>query len=281
MRKFGLNKKLGVALVAIIGSFLLIAFSINVRNNRQTPPIIQQFGNDAAAVVDSVVAVPLNGVKTIGNSVAALENTYQQNEQLKKQVTELGEQRAENRALRQQNKQLQQELSLNHSLTAYDKITAAVVTRAPSSWQNIIVINKGSRAGIKKNQAVMSQRGLIGRVIEVNQNNSKLELLSTKDDAVDRVPVEVQNKKGTTVNGLITGYNSTTNQLIMGQVTNKDAVKVGTQVTTSGLGGITPKGLLVGKVVRVENSDYGMPAKIYIQPAADMTNLSVVTVIKR
>lgn len=47
------------------------------------------------------------------------------------------------------------------------------------------------------------------------------------------------------------------------------------------MGGNTPKGLLVGKVVRVADDDYGLPSKIYIKPAADMADLSVVTVAKR
>ena len=47
------------------------------------------------------------------------------------------------------------------------------------------------------------------------------------------------------------------------------------------MGGNTPKGLVVGKVVRVADDDYGLPSKIYIKPAADMTDLSVVTVAKR
>ena len=59
MQKYFLNKKLVITLVGLIVSFLLIAFSIMVRNNRNTPTFIQNFGNDAAGLVDRVVGYPV------------------------------------------------------------------------------------------------------------------------------------------------------------------------------------------------------------------------------
>ena len=132
-----------------------------------------------------------------------------------------------------------------------------------------------------KGSAVVSDKGLIGRVMEVNKNNSKVELGTTQDDAADRFAVQLIDNNGQTVNGLITGYDTDTNLLVMGQITSKENVKKGTQVITSGLGGTTPKGLFVGTVEKVVNQQAGLPIKIYIKPAADMTNLNVVTVAKR
>lgn len=66
----------------------------------------------------------------------------------------------------------------------------------------------------------------------------------------------------------------------MGQVTSKVKIKKA-RASLRRMGGNTPKGLLVGKVVRVADDDYGLPSKIYIKPAADMADLSVVTVAKR
>lgn len=281
MQKPFFNKKLVITLVSLIIAFLLVAFSIFVRNDRSTPSFIQNFGNSAAAVVDEVVNAPIEGVAKIGNSVSNLVDTYQENAQLKKKVDDMNALQVENETLKQENKQLKQQLSLNKSLTSYEKISAYVISRAPSTWQNQIVISKGSNAGITKGSAVMSDKGIIGRVSEVNKNNSKVELLTTQDDSDDRFAVQLIDDDGQTVNGLITGYNTDTNLLIMGQITSKEKVKSGTKVITSGLGGTTPKGLFVGTVQKVVNQGNGLPTKIYIKPAADMTNLNVVTVAKR
>ncbi|WP_286006449.1 rod shape-determining protein MreC [Ligilactobacillus aviarius] len=281
MQKPFFNKKLVITMVSLIIAFLLIAFSIFVRNDRSTPSFIQNIGNSAAGVVDKVVNAPVEGISRMTGSVSNLTDTYQENAQLKKKLDSMNALQVENETLKQENKQLKQQLSLNKSLTSYTNISAYVISRSPSTWQNQIVISKGSNAGITKGSAVVSDKGLIGRVMEVNKNNSKVELVTTQDDAADRFAVQLIDNNGQTVNGLITGYDTDTNLLVMGQITSKENVKKGTQVITSGLGGTTPKGLFVGTVEKVVNQQAGLPTKIYIKPAADMTNLNVVTVAKR
>ncbi|GAA0808973.1 rod shape-determining protein MreC [Ligilactobacillus aviarius] len=281
MQKPFFNKKLVITMVSLIIAFLLIAFSIFVRNDRSTPSFIQNIGNSAAGVVDKVVNAPVEGISRMTGSVSNLTDTYQENAQLKKKLDSMNALQVENETLKQENKQLKQQLSLNKSLTSYTDISAYVISRSPSTWQNQIVISKGSNAGITKGSAVVSDKGLIGRVMEVNKNNSKVELVTTQDDAADRFAVQLIDNNGQTVNGLITGYDTDTNLLVMGQITSKENVKKGTQVITSGLGGTTPKGLFVGTVEKVVNQQAGLPTKIYIKPAADMTNLNVVTVAKR
>ena len=281
MQKPFFNKKLVITMVSLIIAFLLIAFSIFVRNDRSTPSFIQNIGNSAAGVVDKVVNAPVEGISRMTGSVSNLTDTYQENAQLKKKLDSVNALQVENETLKQENKQLKQQLSLNKSLTSYTDISTYVISRSPSTWQNQIVISKGSNAGITKGSAVVSDKGLIGRVMEVNKNNSKVELVTTQDDAADRFAVQLIDNNGQTVNGLITGYDTDTNLLVMGQITSKENVKKGTQVITSGLGGTTPKGLFVGTVEKVVNQQAGLPTKIYIKPAADMTNLNVVTVAKR
>ena len=281
MQKPFFNKKLVITMVSLIIAFLLIAFSIFVRNDRSTPSFIQNIGNSAAGVVDKVVNAPVEGISRMTGSVSNLTDTYQENVQLKKKLDSMNALQVENETLKQENKQLKQQLSLNKSLTSYTDISTYVISRSPSTWQNQIVISKGSNAGITKGSAVVSDKGLIGRVMEVNKNNSKVELVTTQDDAADRFAVQLIDNNGQTVNGLITGYDTDTNLLVMGQITSKENVKKGTQVITSGLGGTTPKGLFVGTVEKDVNQQAGLPTKIYIKPAADMTNLNVVTVAKR
>ena len=281
MQKPFFNKKLVITMVSLIIAFLLIAFSIFVRNDRSTPSFIQNIGNSAAGVVDKVVNAPVEGISRMTGSVSNLTDTYQENAQLKKKLDSMNALQVENETLKQENKQLKQQLSLNKSLPSYTDISTYVISHSPSTWQNQIVISKGSNAGITKGSAVVSDKGLIGRVMEVNKNNSKVELVTTQDDAADRFAVQLIDNNGQTVNGLITGYDTDTNLLVMGQITSKENVKKGTQVITSGLGGTTPKGLFVGTVEKVVNQQAGLPTKIYIKPAADMTNLNVVTVAKR
>ncbi|MGN9065430.1 rod shape-determining protein MreC [Ligilactobacillus agilis] len=279
MQKAFFNKKLVIILITLIISFLLIAFSISVRNNRNTPSFIQKIGNESASLVNRVVDLPLTAISNVGTAISDLHNTYEENELLKKKIDSLAATKIENQTLKSENKQLKQQLHLNKSLTDYTKVTAYVLARTPSAWQNQIIISKGTNAGIVKNSAVVSDQGLVGRVTEVNATNSKVELVTTKNDAANRFAVQLTNDKGETVNGLITGTSG--KFLVMGQITNNAKVKKNTKVVTSGMGGTTPQGIYVGNVVKVSTSGDSSNTKIYIQPAADMNKLNIVTVAKR
>ena len=227
---------------------------------------------------DSVVAIPVNAVQGGFGSIDQLMNTYSENRELKQQVSELAQTKVRDQTLAKENKQLKQELNLNKSLTDYNTITASVLMRTPSSWQKQLVINKGQSNGIKKNMPVMSGSGLIGRISEVNKTNSKVELLSNTGESANRFAVTINGSNSRTVNGIITDYNASNDELVMGQVSSKAKIKKGTRVMTSGMGGVTPKGLYVGRVTRVGKDDYGLAQKVYIRPASNLNDVNIVTV---
>ena len=278
MQKFFSNRRLVVIFVLLILCFGLMAGSVALRNKKSTPTLIQQFGNDIVGFTNNVVSYPISGVKSGLNSVSELMNSYSENKTLKKQVSELAQVKVRDQTLADENSQLKKELKLQKSLTDYSTVTAAVISRTPSSWQSQIVISKGQTDGIRKNMPVLSQSGLIGRVSEVNKTNSKVELLSDSNESSNRFAIQIKTSSGDVVNGIITGYKKSTGQLIMGQVTSDADIKKNDKITTSGMGGVTPKGLYVGKVAKVGKDDYGLAKKIYITPATDYNDLSVVSV---
>lgn len=280
MQKFFSNRRLVILVVILVVCFSLMAGSVALRNRRSTPPLIQQFGDDIVGIAGSVVTYPANIIQGGLSNVNELMNTYSENKELKQQVTELAQVKVRDQTLAKENKQLKAELKVKSSLTDYSTIAASVLSRDPSSWQAQLVINKGSSAGIKKNMPVLSGGGLVGRVSQVNKTNSIVELLSDTSESSNRFAITIQGTNGKTVNGIITGYSSSTNQLIMGQVTSKAKIKKGTSVTTSGLGGITPKGLYVGKVAKIGTDDYGLAQKVYITPATNFNEINIVTVAK-
>lgn len=278
MQKFFSNRRLVITVVILVVCFGLMGGSIAMRNRRSTPPLIQQFGNDIAGFADGIVAYPVNAVQGVADSVSGLMNAYTENRELKQKVSELAQVKVRDQTLAKENKQLKAELKLKNSLTDYSIVSAAVMSRTPSSWQQQLVINKGQTSGIKKNMPVLSGGGLIGRVAEVNKTNSKVELLSDTSESSNRFSIVINGTDGKSVNGIITGYNARTNELIMGQVTSTAKIKKGAKVVTNGMGGITPKGLYVGKVSRIGKDDYGLAKKVYIKPATNFNEINIVTV---
>lgn len=278
MQKFFSNRRLVITVVILVVCFGLMGGSIAMRNRRSTSPLIQQFGNDIAGFADGIVAYPVNAVQGVADSVSGLMNAYTENRELKQKVSELAQVKVRDQTLAKENKQLKAELKLKNSLTDYSTVSAAVMSRTPSSWQQQLVINKGQTSGIKKNMPVLSGGGLIGRVAEVNKTNSKVELLSDTSESSNRFSIVINGTDGKSVNGIITGYNARTNELIMGQVTSTAKIKKGAKVVTNGMGGITPKGLYVGKVSRIGKDDYGLAKKVYIKPATNFNEINIVTV---
>ena len=277
MQKFFSNRKLVIAVICVIIAVGLVTLSVTTRK-KSTTPIIQKVGNDAVAVVDRVVAYPMNAISNTSKALNSMINTYQENERLKGKVDQLEAVRSRDQALKQENKQLKQQVSLKKTMTDYKLVAATVISRAPSSWQNIVVINKGTLSGIKKNQSVVAGEGLVGRVIEASYSTSKVELISDSSDSANRFAIQVQDETGNSVNGIVTSFDKETNEIVMGQVTSKAKIAKGTLVTTSGLGGVTPEGLYVGKVVDTKKNSSGLATEVYIKPAADMSSINVVSV---
>ncbi|WP_412990002.1 rod shape-determining protein MreC [Pediococcus siamensis] len=277
MQKFFSNRKLVITVICLIIAAGLVTLSVTSRKKSSTP-VIQQVGNDAIGLVDRVVAYPMNAIRNTSQALNSIISTYQENARLKRKVDQLEAVRSRSQALEQENKQLKKQVSLKSSMTDYKLVTATVISRAPSSWQNIVVINKGTLSGIKKNQSVVAGQGLIGRVIEASHNTSKVELISDSSDSANRFAIQVQDEAGDTINGIVTSFDRQTNEIVMGQVTTKAKVKKGALVTTSGFGGVTPKGLYVGKVAAVKEDSSGLATEIYIKPATDMSSINVVSV---
>ncbi|CAJ1182038.1 rod shape-determining protein MreC [Companilactobacillus paralimentarius DSM 13238 = JCM 10415] len=279
MQKFFSNKKLIILMILIIVTFGLLAVTVNIRDKKSTPPVVQQVGNDVVSVVGGVFAYPTNAVKNATSEFSDLYNTYSENKRLKTRIDELAQNQAKLEVVQDENKKLKQELKLNGTLTDYSTVNASVLSRSPSSWQNYLTINRGQTSGIKKNMPVMSGKGLIGRIVEVDKVSSKVELISTNNELNDKFAAEIlgDNKN---VTGVVSRYDSSTGDLVMENVNSTKDIKKGQSVITSGLGGLTPRGLYIGKVYGIKKDNYGMTNSVYITPAAEMRNFTVVTVIK-
>lgn len=279
MRKFLQNKKLLTTFVIIIVVLCVLTGSVKLRNRRNTPLLIQSFGNDIVAVGSRIVDGPLGLISGGLNNVNSILNTQQENNYLKKQVTDLGQTKAQNQSLTKENKQLKAALKLRDTLTSYDMINASVLSRSADTWSDLLVINKGSSAGVQKNQAVVCDGGVIGRIIEVNEASSKVELITTTDKSANRFAVQATASNGKSVHGIITVDSN--GNLAFTQVVDSRKLKKGTRVYTSGMGGNSPKGLLIGTVTNTTRDSFGLSNLIKIKPAGDLNDPSVVTVIRR
>ena len=127
--------------------------------------------------------------------------------------------------------------------------------------------------------AVMSGSGVIGRIIEANAASAKVELITTTDKSANRFAVEAEATNGKKVHGIITVIGDKT--LAFTQAVDSKKLKQGTRIYTSGMGGNSPKGLLIGKVAATTHDSFGLSDLIKVDPAGELNDPTTVTVIKR
>ena len=187
-------------------------------------------------------------------------------------------QKNKNESLEKEIEELKKQLELNSTLTEYKTENATITSRNKNYWFNTINIDKGSHSGIKKDQAVITSNGLIGKVSKVSFYSSEVKLL-TSDDISFKVSVSIK------VNGednfaILNGYDNKKNLFILRGIDKNANINVGDNVLTSGLGGIFPSGIYIGKVESIVNDKYDLSKTAYIKSDQDFNNIHYVTVLK-
>ena len=278
MKNIFTSRRLVIGVIIVIVAIGAITLGARAHNSEKEPSLPVRVISDVSGWTSNIVNAPIRAIKGGFDSIDELMNTYQENDRLTKKVDDLAQTKVQLQVLQQENRALKDQLKISDTLTDYKVVNAVVTSRSPSNWQTQLIIDKGTNAGLKKGLSVMGSGGLIGRITQVNTTNAKVELLSDNSQVSDRFAIRVQNSAGETVDGIITSFNQSKNLIVMGQITSSVSVKKGDLVTTSGLGGVTPSGLYVGKVEKVGSDNYGLSKKIYIKPATDFNNIPVVSV---
>ncbi|SOC36428.1 rod shape-determining protein MreC [Ureibacillus acetophenoni] len=270
------NKKLILLLVSMIFIVALISFSLRDRQNATLP---EQFIKDTVGLVQGLVAKPANYITGIFNDINSLLNTYEENKRLKVRLEDFAALQSEVNTLKNENKSLRDIVEKENSLREYVPVQATVIARNPDQWEEKIILDKGSSHGVKVNMAVMTAQGLIGKISLVTPLTSEVELIQTNNPNF-RVSAVIQGENEE-IFGLIEGFDVERNELIMKRIDSSFEVKEGELVISSGLGGIFPKGILIGEITEITTDDFGLTKMAYIKPAADFSMLQDVMIAKR
>ncbi|ABY45456.1 rod shape-determining protein MreC [Bacillus mycoides] len=275
MPQFFLNKRLIVLLVSIILLVALIGISLKERNSLSWP---EQFIKDTVGVVERVFQKPANYVAGFFENVEDVKRTYEENKKLKAKLDSTADLSAVVKNLDDENKKLRELTGKEKSRGDYTEVQASVVSRNPDKWYDLVGIDKGAQQGIKKDMAVVTPKGLVGRVKSVSQFTSSVELLSSMS-RTNRVSAIVQGQEN--IFGLIEGYDKEKQLLLFTKISSDAEVQKDQLVVTSGLGDIFPKGLAIGKIVDVQPDPYGLTKTAYVKPSADLNDVEHIIVAKR
>ena len=275
MPSFFSNKRLIVLLMCIIILVALIGYSMSERRSLSWP---EQFLTDSVGWVQSGFSRPAHFVAGFFDNVSDMQNIYQENKILKSHLDEYAALQVELTELRRLNNELKDSVDMKENLYDYTVRSALVIQRSPDSWNESIGINKGAQDGIEENMAVMTSSGLIGKVNQVSQFSSTIQLLSNQD-RTNRISAFVAEEEP--IYGFIEGIHEETGYLQLTKIDVDIELEEGQNVVTSGLGGIFPRGLPIGEIVSYESDEFGLSQTAYIDPSASFKQLDYVLIIER
>jgi rod shape-determining protein MreC len=217
---------------------------------------------DTLSPVFSVASKPLTSVSDAVATIEDVFSVYRQNQELREENDRLLRWQEAARRLAAENADLRSLIRFAPQ-GAVSSVAAQVIADSGGAFLRNVMVNVGSRDGVQRGQIAMTGEGLVGRVVEVGDNTSRILLLN---DINSHIPVTIET---THDRAMLDGDNADQPRLVYLQA--KSEVTAGERIVTSGSGGIFPPGLPVGVV----SSTGGMR----VQPYADLSRLEILRIV--
>lgn len=260
---------LGIFVTVVI--LIVLVLLTNTQNNNLTA---------FESAVSNLVTPIQNGLTYLKNKVNGnnsfftnINNLQEENEELKNKNSELEQSLRELETIKTENQTLKEYLNLTEKYGDYTTIPADVINRDISNYSKTITINIGSDNGIGEGMTVIGDEGLVGYVISVTGSTSKVQTIVDTSSSVSSLMSTTRDSivcKGTLddTSCLKAMYIPTEAQIIQGD-----------SIETSGIGGIYPKGIHIGTVSKVVNTNNSIDRYAIIETAVDFDKLETVLVI--
>ena len=209
-----------------------------------------------------------------GDALTPRRELLKQNEALREENQRLRVQALQTDELFRENARLHDQLNWRQLQRTWPLKPANVIARDPASWWRTVQIDLGSRDGMKTNLPILTSSGLVGRIATVGFDRSQVVLLGDPDCKVSGLVSETRDM------GIVgAGGPFDTSLTTMSHLPKDASLKAGHTVVTSGLGGIFPKGIPIGKVVDSRQVEYGLYTEARLKLAANLSALEEVWVL--
>ena len=258
-------------LTLILLTLSLVLFTLSVREGGEG--VLSGVRGVAQTIVSplrmagAAITSPLTGMSNIIRNLTADEETLSE---LKEENQRLVARNVELEEAEISLQQLQQLLDMRSSYNLQSK-AARVIAGSTDSWTSTVTIDKGTSAGLSVGMPVVDGKGAIGQIISCEATTSTVRLLTDEGSSVSAM---IQSSRA---QGMLQG--SPDGTLHLSFIRTDQTVDVGDIIVTSGLGGVFPKGLPMGKILNVESSPGSTYYSITVEPYSTVSNLEEVLVV--
>jgi rod shape-determining protein MreC len=253
---------------AVLFSFLLL--TMEVRRDEALTPFLKRLLLESVSPFLKATAALKRSAGEIWDSYVDLRFVRQENVRLQEEVEALKARLGAVEEAHRENQRLKNLLGLRER-EPFQVVAAGIVGRDATNWFHTLLIDRGSRHGVERHTAVIAPAGLVGQVVEASSSSARVQLIT---DPVSSVGVLLQ---GSRVTGLLVGGQS--GRLRIRYLPLRAEIQTGEVVITSGLGGVYPKGILVGKVLAVDGRGGALFQEATVEPSVDFSQLEEVLVI--
>lgn len=267
------EKKKGV-LGIILTIFILIIIVI-ISNNDGENSFLENFG--------SKIIMPIqNGFTFLANKIggneayfADIDKLKEENEKLANRNKELEKTLKEIESIKTENETLKEYLGLTEKYKNYKTIPGDVINKDISNYSRTITINIGAKDGVKKDMTVIAEEGLVGHVISVTDNTAKVQTIIDPASSVSTM-------LSTTKEAIVSKGTLENKQTLKAvYIPTEASVIQGDGIQTSGLGGVYPKGIHVGTIRKVIDTENLTDRYALVDVAVDFNKLNSVLVINQ
>lgn len=261
------HRKKIIAGIAAFGA--LIFYSLNLRHEEHANSFERAVLTVMSPVVETVNLAD-DFLASIWNDYLYLVNVREENKQMRKTITILNKRLIENREAVAEHDRLKKLMDLKDTLPV-SSCAALVVAEDSSPWFRTVTIDRGEKDGIREGMPVVAMAGIVGRIVKVAQNSSRVLLLTDHASGISAV---VQRSRA---RGVVVGKGGNSCSLEFSE--RGEDVRTGDIVLTSGIGGVFPKGIPIGEITMVKKGEYGIFQTVNISPFVNISRLEEVLVV--
>ena len=264
-----IRKRTGIVfLIAIIAQVLLVSAQVQTKSGVRA---IEAVSFGIFARVQATASSAVRGVHDVWTNYASLRGARDENQALKKQMAGLEVELQQQRALAARAAKFQELLDLKTSIEL-PTVAAEVIAGNANPGMRQITIGRGTADGVLPNMAVISPRGVVGRIVgQPAAHAARVQLIIDHSAAAGAL------SERTRAGGMVVGVDRQP-PLAMELVSNLADVKQNDTIVTSGVDGIYPKGYTIGWVESAARGP-GLYQLITVRPAVDFSSLEEVLVV--
>jgi rod shape-determining protein MreC len=262
------NKERAILVIVPLLIFQLALLSLQIQNPSGVL-LFKSWTLTAQAPVVNISSSIYDGLRRLWFNYVWMVGARAENKRLQERVRQLALLNDSYEQVKQENARLRRLLSLNDNIP-FKTVGARVIARNPSFLSNVIYVDRGSVDGVRIDVPVLSGEGIIGRTVLVSRNQSQIQLISNPDASIG---VMMESSR---TPGVLKGSGDFL--LDLNYIGNTEPIKIDDVVLTSGLDGIFPKGLIIGRIVE-SHKGTGVFRALKVKPVVDLIRIEEVSIL--